>query len=130
MIGFMWPITSAGLAPARTRSSSAFRRRIFLSASRLGLVSTFVPPWTWCRRMVKDRGVEPGVDAPDPRLVRVQGKTPFLQPGTEPVPDHLGLTAAVAQDHEIIRVGDDGRAPGLHVTAGVVADACGCIHAL
>jgi hypothetical protein len=46
MIGLSVAITSMGLEPRRLRNSAAFLRRIFLSALRLGLVSTFVPPWT------------------------------------------------------------------------------------
>ncbi|MGI8306309.1 hypothetical protein [Saccharopolyspora hattusasensis] len=46
MIGFSVLITSAGVELRRVRSSWAFRRRILVSASRLGLVSTLVPPLT------------------------------------------------------------------------------------
>jgi hypothetical protein len=59
MIGFMVAITSAGAAPRRVRSSWAFRRRIFLSASRLGMVSTFARLLAWNRRMVNDRKSNP-----------------------------------------------------------------------
>ena len=74
--------------------------------------------------------IEPGVDASDSRLLLVQGKTPFLQPGIQSGGDRLGLLAAVAQRHEIVRIGDDGRVPGLDSAAVVVFDTRSCLHSL
>ena len=76
--------------------------------------------------------IEPGVDAPDSGLFLVQGKSPFLKPGAQSGGDRLGLLAGVAQCHEIVRVGDHGRASGFHATTTtvVVFDTRGGFHSL
>jgi hypothetical protein len=74
--------------------------------------------------------IEPGIHASDSRLLLVEGKTPFLQPRLQPGDDRLGLFAGVAQCHEVIRVGHNGRAPGFHSAPVVVFDARGGLHSL
>ena len=59
MIGFSRLITASVVAPRRSRSSCLSLRRIFLSASLLGLVSTFVPLAPLYRRILKDRKSNP-----------------------------------------------------------------------
>ncbi len=66
----------------------------------------------------------------DPALLPVERQAPFLRPYTELLPDFLRLLAAVAQCHKIVRVDNDGRAPGFHVAAGFIPDSRGFFHAL
>jgi len=81
---------------------------------------------------VEGQEVEPVVEVDDSGLVLVDGQTFRLQPGAQPVPDRFGLFAAVAQGHEVIRVGHHGRAAGfgVAVVVVVVADSGGFFYSL
>ena len=79
---------------------------------------------------IEGEEIESLVKACDSRLFLVKGKSSWFQPGAQLSADRLGLLAAVAQGHEIIRVGDNGRGAGLSVTVLVVACSGGFFHSL
>jgi hypothetical protein len=54
-------MTAVAGAPRRARSSAFIRRRILISASLLGLVSTLPLSLVWWRRMLNDRKSNPAV---------------------------------------------------------------------
>src|SRR5216684_5419867 len=65
---------------------------------------------------VEGQEIEPLLKVDDPCLVLVEGQPSWLQPGAQLLPDRLGLLAAVAQGHEIIRIGHDDWGAGFSVT--------------
>ena len=117
MTGFSRPITVSVVAPRRSRSSSASLRRVFFSRVRAGFGEHFGAACGVVAAYVEGEEVESAVDVGDPRLVLVEGQAPRFQPGAQPRFDLFGLFAAVAQGHEVVGVGDDGRGAGFQAAS-------------